>query len=155
MLLTGGHTFGRAACRFFNDRLYNFSNSGSPDPTLNSSYLETLQALCPQDGDQTTLANLDVTTPNAFDKSYFTNLQENRGLLQSDQELFSTEGSDTIDYVNLFACNETAFFESFVESMIRMGNISPLTGTDGEVRLNCRKVNDVSSGSANVLVSSI
>lgn len=155
LLLAGAHTFGRGACRFFSDRIYNFSGTESPDPSLNSSYLETLSALCPQDGDGTVLANLDPTTPDGFDKNYFSNLQENRGLLQSDQELFSTTGSDTIDIVNLFASNETAFFESFVESMIRMGNISPLTGTEGEIRLDCRKVNNDSSGSADVLVSSI
>ncbi|KAJ9697834.1 hypothetical protein PVL29_007113 [Vitis rotundifolia] len=153
--LSGAHTFGRGACRFFSDRIYNFSGTESPDPSLNSSYLETLSALCPQDGDGTVVANLDPTTPDVFDKNYFSNLQENRGLLQSDQELFSTTGSDTIDIVNLFASNETAFFESFVESMIRMGNISPLTGTEGEIRLDCRKVNNDSSGSADVLVSSI
>ncbi|XP_034687270.1 peroxidase A2-like [Vitis riparia] len=153
--LSGAHTFGRGACRFFSDRIYNFSGTESPDPSLNSTYLATLSALCPQDGDGTVLADLDPTTPDGFDKNYFSNLQENRGLLQSDQELFSTTGSDTIDIVNLFASNETAFFESFVESMIRMGNISPLTGTEGEIRLDCRKVNNDSSGSADVLVSSI
>ncbi|GKV30623.1 hypothetical protein SLEP1_g39417 [Rubroshorea leprosula] len=49
--------------------------------------------------------------------------------------------SDTIKIVNRFSSNQTAFFESFVESMIRMGNIMPLTDTKGEIRLNCRVVN--------------
>ncbi|GKU94183.1 hypothetical protein SLEP1_g7709 [Rubroshorea leprosula] len=139
--LSGAHTFGRAQCRTFIGRLYNFSGSGNPDSTLNSTYLATLRQLCPQGGNGSVLTDLDPTTPDAFDSNYFTNLQAQQGLLQSDQELFSTAGADTIEIVNRFSSNQTAFFESFVESMIRMGNIMPLTGTEGEIRLNCSVVN--------------
>lgn len=152
--LSGAHTFGRAQCRFFSDRLYNFTGTATPDSSLDSTYRDNLSTICPENGDGTALTDLDPVTPDGFDKSYFSNLLDNKGLLQSDQELFSTDGSDTIDIVNKFAANETAFFESFVQSMIRMGNISPLTGSDGEIRLNCRVVNDDSTGSADVLVSS-
>jgi peroxidase len=103
-------------------------NSGNPDPTLNTTYLETLQGICPQNGDGTVVTNLDLTTPDVFDNYYYSNLQVQEGLLQSDQELFSTTGADTIDIVNNFSSNQTAFFEAFVVSMIKMGNISPLTG---------------------------
>ncbi|KAB5565181.1 hypothetical protein DKX38_005235 [Salix brachista] len=152
---TSAHTFGRAKCSSFNLRLYNFSGSGNPDPTLNTAYLAALQQLCPQGGNGSVVANLDPTTSDTFDRNYFSNLQTNEGLLRSDQELFSTTGADTIDVVNNFSSNQTAFFESFAVSMIRMGNISPLTGTDGEIRLNCRKVNGISTGSNALLVSSI
>ncbi|OMO73107.1 Plant peroxidase [Corchorus capsularis] len=117
----------------------------TPDQTLNSTYLETLRQICPQGGNASALANLDPTTPDGFDNNYFSNLQIHKGLLQSDQELFSTEGADTIEIVNRFSANQTAFFESFVESMIRMGNLSVLTGTDGEIRSNCRVVNSAAS----------
>ncbi|KAJ4724111.1 Peroxidase [Melia azedarach] len=93
--LSGAHTFGRAQCRTFSQRLFNFSNTGNPDPTLNPTLLATLQQLCPQGGNGSVITNLDPTTPNAFDKNYFSNLQLNNGLLQSDQELFSTPGADT------------------------------------------------------------
>ena len=136
-LFSGAHTFGRAQCRTFNDRLYDFSGSGNPDPTINTTYLGTLQGICPQNGDDTVVTNLDLTTPNVFDNDYFSNLQIHKGLLQSDQELFSTTGADTIDIVNKFSSNQTAFFKAFVVSMIKMGNISPLTGMAGEIRLNC------------------
>ncbi|PNS98079.1 hypothetical protein POPTR_016G058200v4 [Populus trichocarpa] len=139
--LSGAHTFGRAQCRTFSNRLYNFSNTGNPDPTLNTTYLTTLQQICPQNGSGTALANLDPTTSDAFDNNYFTNLQNNQGLLQSDQELFSTPGAATITFVNNFSSNQTAFFQSFVQSMINMGNISPLTGSSGEIRSDCKKVN--------------
>ncbi|KAJ0088729.1 hypothetical protein Patl1_32940 [Pistacia atlantica] len=135
------HTFGRAQCRVFSNRLYNFSSTGNPDPTLNTTYLATLQQICPQNGSGTTLTNLDPTTPDAFDNNYFTNLQNNQGLLQSDQELFSTSGAATVSIVNNFASSQTAFFQSFAQSMINMGNISPLTGSSGEIRSDCKKVN--------------
>ncbi|WVZ08681.1 hypothetical protein V8G54_022027 [Vigna mungo] len=139
--LSGAHTFGRAQCRFFNQRLFNFSGTGSPDPTLNSSYLATLQQNCPQNGSGNTLNNLDPSSPDTFDNNYFQNLLNNQGLLQTDQELFSTNGSATISIVNNFANNQTAFFQAFAQSMINMGNISPLTGSQGEIRLDCKKVN--------------
>jgi peroxidase len=72
--------------------------------------------------------------PNTFENIYFSNLQTNEGLLHSDQELLSTTGEDTIDIVNNFSANQTAFFASFVVSMIKMGNISVLTGIEGEIR---------------------
>lgn len=139
--LSGAHTFGRARCTTFSDRLYNFNGSGNPDPTLNSSYLSTLQTTCPQNGNGNTLSALDPTTPDTFDNNYFTNLQSNSGLLQSDQELFSTSGAATISLVNAFASSTSDFQSNFTNSMINMGNISPLTGSSGEIRLNCGKVN--------------
>ncbi|KAL9455355.1 hypothetical protein AB3S75_010716 [Citrus x aurantiifolia] len=139
--LSGAHTFGRAQCRFFSVRLFNFNNTGNPDPTLDATFLQQLRQLCPQGGNGSVLTNLDVTTPNVFDNKYFSNLRNSKGLLQSDQELFSTPGADTIDIVNVFRKNQAAFFKSFVTSMIRMGNLKPLTGNEGEIRLNCRKVN--------------
>ncbi|XP_028808610.1 peroxidase A2-like [Neltuma alba] len=139
--LSGAHTFGRAQCRFFSNRLFNFNGSGNPDPTLNTTYLATLQQNCPQNGNGSTLNNLDPSSPNTFDNNYYKNLLMNRGLLQSDQELFSTNGSSTVSIVNNFANNQTAFFQAFAQSMINMGNISPLTGSQGEIRSNCRKVN--------------
>ncbi|XP_010535901.1 PREDICTED: peroxidase E5-like [Tarenaya hassleriana] len=139
--LSGGHTFGRVQCQFILDRLYNFNNTGRPDPTLNPTYLDELRRLCPQNGDGTVLANFDPVTPDTFDKQYYSNLRVGKGLIQSDQELFSTPGADTKPLVELYSGSTFAFFGAFVESMIRMGNITPLTGNQGEIRLNCRVVN--------------
>ncbi|KAG2262778.1 hypothetical protein Bca52824_069857 [Brassica carinata] len=139
--LSGAHTFGRARCGVFSNRLFNFSGSGNPDPTLNTTLLSSLQQICPQNGTGSGITNLDLSTPDAFDNNYFTNLQSNNGLLQSDQELFSTTGSATIAIVTSFASNQSLFFQAFAQSMINMGNISPLTGSSGEIRLDCKKVN--------------
>ncbi|XP_042515911.1 peroxidase A2-like [Macadamia integrifolia] len=139
--LSGAHTFGRARCLSFSYRLYNFNGTGNPDPTLNTTYLQTLQQLCPQGGNGSVLANLDPTTSNGFDYHYYSNLQLNQGLLQSDQELFPTSNADTISIVNGYSRDNNSFFNSFGQSMIKMGNLSPLTGSQGEIRLNCRQVN--------------
>ncbi|XP_068663393.1 peroxidase A2-like isoform X2 [Aristolochia californica] len=138
--LSGAHTFGRAKCSSFSNRLYNFSD-GNPDPSLDSSYLTTLQQNCPQNGNGDTLNDLDPTTSDRFDNNYFTNLQNNQGLLESDQKLFSTSGASTVSIVNNFAGSQSAFFQSFAQSMINMGSISPLTGSQGEIRLDCKRVN--------------
>lgn len=141
--LTGAHTFGRAQCRFFNQRLYNFNNTGGPDPTLDTTYLATLRRSCPKNANLNGLNNLDPTTPDEFDKNYYSNVENNRGLLQSDQELLSSSdaASTTAPIVNSFAGSESTFFRAFATSMINMGNISPLTGSQGEIRSNCRKIN--------------
>jgi peroxidase len=138
---TGAHTFGRARCVSFSNRLYDFQSTGNPDPTIDATYLEMLRQTCPQGGDANTLANLDQATANDFDNNYFTNLQNNKGLLQSDQELLSTTGANTVDIVNRFANSQSDFFDSFGQSMIKMGNISPLTGSNGEIRSDCKRVN--------------
>ncbi|XP_011037954.1 PREDICTED: peroxidase E5-like [Populus euphratica] len=154
--LSGAHTFGRAKCSTFDFRLFDFNGTGAPDPSLDPTLLADLQELCPQGGNGSVITDLDLTTPDDFDSKYYSNLQGNQGLLQTDQELFSTPGADdVIELVNAFSANETAFFESFVESMIRMGNLSPLTGSEGEIRLNCRVVNANLAGPDSMLVSSI
>ncbi|KAK7332547.1 hypothetical protein VNO80_29300 [Phaseolus coccineus] len=148
--LSGAHTFGRAHCSTFNNRLYNFNNTGNPDPTLNTIYLATLRQICPQNATGNNLTNLDLTTPDQFDNKYYSNLQQLNGLLQSDQELFSTTAADTIPIVNSFSSNQNTFFANFRASMIKMGNIGVLTGVEGEIRFQCNFVNGDSFGLASM-----
>lgn len=110
---------------------------------MNTTYLAALQQSCPQGGNGSVLNNLDVATPDAFDNNYYTNLQSLRGLLQTDQDLLTAASTNasTAPIVDNFATNQTAFFESFVQAMIKMGNIDVLTGSNGQIRSNCRQVN--------------
>ncbi|KAG2550054.1 hypothetical protein PVAP13_9KG242600 [Panicum virgatum] len=142
--LSGGHTFGRVQCQFVTDRLYNFSGTNMPDPTLDSSYRAFLSQRCPRNGAPASLNDLDPTTPDTFDKNYYTNIEVNRGFLNSDQELKSSPQAQgtTAPIVDQFAGSQDAFFASFAQSMINMGNIRPVTDpSQGEVRTNCRRVN--------------
>ena len=43
--------------------------------------------------------------------------------------------------MRFYAANIDAFRRDFVEAMVRMASLSPLTGSSGEIRSNCRKVN--------------
>ena len=116
-------------------------SSCHPYPTLNTTLSQKLRQPCSKEGNNSVLTDLDVTAPDLFDNKYFLNLQNRKGLLQSDQELFSTPGADTRAIGNVFGRNQAAFFKSFAISMIRMGNLKPLTGNQGEIRSNCRRVN--------------
>lgn len=132
--LSGAHTIGQAQCKNFRSRIYN-------DTNINSAFATSLKASCPQasgTGDSN-LAPLDTTTPNTFDNAYYSNLLSQKGLLHSDQVLFN--GGSTDNTVRNFASNTAAFSSAFTSAMVNMGNISPLTGTQGQVRLSCSKVN--------------
>ncbi len=85
------------------------------------------------------LAPLDTTTANAFDNAYYTNLLSNKGLLHSDQVLFNNGSTDNT--VRNFASNAAEFSSAFATAMVNMGNIAPKTGTNGQIRLSCSKVN--------------
>ncbi|THU45862.1 hypothetical protein C4D60_Mb02t22440 [Musa balbisiana] len=141
--LSGGHTIGLARCVTFNNRLSNFSSTESVDPTLDSSMAADLQSLCSQSSDGNATTALDRNSTDVFDNHYFKNLLSQKGLLSSDQGLFSSdEGvAATKGLVQTYSNSSSAFFSDFVSSMIKMGSISPLTGSAGEIRRNCRAVN--------------
>ncbi|XP_010531058.1 PREDICTED: peroxidase 49 [Tarenaya hassleriana] len=140
--LSGSHTIGFSRCTSFRQRLFNQSGiNGQASETLNSSYAAWLRPRCPtrSGGDQNLFA-LDFMSASKFDNSYFKNLIKNKGLLNSDQVLFSSN-RQARDLVEKYAEDQDEFFEQFAKSMIKMGNISPLTGFSGEVRKNCRDIN--------------
>ncbi|CAL9211167.1 unnamed protein product [Musa hybrid cultivar] len=130
--LSGGHTIGLARCISFRPHIYN-------DTNIDPSFASQRQQSCPSSGGDNNLAPLDLQTPTTFDNKYFQNLVAHRGLLHSDQELFNNGSQDAL--VRQYSTNAAAFASDFAAAMVKMGNISPLTGTSGEIRLNCRKVN--------------
>ncbi|KAL5707837.1 peroxidase [Ranunculus cassubicifolius] len=138
--LSGGHTIGLVKCSTFSHRLFNFSGTGAPDTTLETTTLTDLQAVCPQNGDGEKRTVLDRNSVDLFDNNYFKNLMNQKGVLQSDQELFSN-ATITKSIVKSYADDKSLFFNDFRNSMIKMGNISPLTGVQGEIRKNCRVTN--------------
>lgn len=138
--LTGGHTIGYAQCFAFKRRLFDFQGSGKPDPTLDSSLLSSLQSTCPnRDASKTNLAPLDVTSTNKFDNLYYTNLKSNKALLESDQALMGDP--QTAAMVESYSMNPLLFYNDFVASMIKLGNVGVLTGENGEIRKKCGSVN--------------
>ncbi|CAL1356790.1 unnamed protein product [Linum trigynum] len=130
-VLSGGHTIGQARCAGFRNRIYNETN-------INANFATTRRASCPATGGDNNLAPLD-SSPNRFDTAYFSGLVGQRGLLHSDQQLFNGGSQDAL--VRTYSTNVNTFVRDFANAMIRMGNISPLTGTNGEIRRNCRVLN--------------
>ncbi|KAK6238387.1 hypothetical protein QUC31_003856 [Theobroma cacao] len=130
--LSGGHTIGLARCTTFRGRIYN-------DTNIDPNFAANRRANCPASGGDNNLAPLDIQTPTRFDNYYFRNLVAQRGLLHSDQELFNGGSQDAL--VRTYSTNPEVFSSDFAAAMVRMGNISPLTGTRGEIRRNCRVVN--------------
>ncbi|CAL5335244.1 hypothetical protein CsSME_00017664 [Camellia sinensis var. sinensis] len=130
--LSGSHTIGQARCTVFRSHIYN-------DANINAQFATSLKANCPSTGGDNNLAPLDTTSPTAFDNAYYKNLQGQKGLLHSDQELFN--GGSTDAQVNTYSTNSATFFTDFGNAMVKMGNLSPLTGTSGQIRTNCRKAN--------------
>jgi peroxidase len=115
--LQGAHTFGKVQCQFTRENC----TAGQPAGALE---------------------DLDRVTPNVFDKKYYGNLLHGQAQLPYDQVLLSDPSAlaTTVPIVHRFVSNQKDFFGNFVASMIKMGNISPLTGRNGEIRMNCRRV---------------
>ncbi|CAN1240696.1 Peroxidase 52 [Linum grandiflorum] len=117
------------------------ANNGISPPTSNLNRLTSRFNMLGQNGTgDNNLAPLDFQTPTSFDNRYFENLVSQRGLLHSDQQLFPGAGS-TDSIVRGYSGNEAAFKSDFASAMVKMGDISPLTGSSGEIRRNCRRPN--------------
>ncbi|KAK2972920.1 hypothetical protein RJ640_015635, partial [Escallonia rubra] len=138
--LSGAHTIGQAKCLLFSNRLFNFSGTGAPDTTMEDTMVSDLQNLCPLNGNGNITAALDRNSVDLFDNHYYKNLLNEKGLLSSDQILFSSDEAvaTTKTRVEQYSNDSTLFFADFANSMINMGNIHPLTGSSGEIRKNCR-----------------
>ncbi|GLJ14569.1 hypothetical protein SUGI_0235830 [Cryptomeria japonica] len=130
--LSGAHTIGQARCTTFRSRVFN-------DTNIDSAFATSVQGNCPSNGGDDNLSPLDSVTPYFFDNTYYINLRGQKGLLHSDQELFNGGSADAL--VTAYSTNPITFFSDFAAAMVNMGNISPLTGTNGQVRTNCRKAN--------------
>jgi peroxidase len=140
VVLSGGHTIGFAQCFTFKGRLFDFQNSGKPDPTLDASTLTNLLGVCPNKLESNTnLAPLDTASTFKFDNSYYTNLVNNAGILESDQALMADTKAAAL--VNSYSNNPYLFSNDFAASMVKMGNIGILTGQQGQIRKTCALVN--------------
>ncbi|KAL0367814.1 UNVERIFIED_CONTAM: Peroxidase 40 [Sesamum radiatum] len=141
--LSGAHTMGKARCSSFSARI-NSSSIISNSPDVNLQYLQSLQQLCSQSDANTTLADLDHITPTTFDNQYYVNLVSGEGLLGSDQALL-TGNEETRSIIECYAGDVETFFEDFKMAMLKMGRLQQANGGDGEVRRNCRAVNQLGS----------
>ncbi|KAK2369878.1 Peroxidase 52 [Trifolium repens] len=131
-VLSGAHTIGQGECQFFRTRIYNETN-------IETTFATSRKANCPVSGGDTNLAPLDTLTPTSFDNNYYKNLVASKGLFHSDQVLFNNGSQDSL--VSTYSANGVKFSSDFALAMIKLSKLSPLTGTNGEIRKNCRLVN--------------
>uniref|UniRef100_A0A2N9EWT8 Peroxidase n=1 Tax=Fagus sylvatica TaxID=28930 RepID=A0A2N9EWT8_FAGSY len=140
--LSGAHSIGISHCTSFLKRLYNFSETQLQDPSMDPIFARDLKTKCPQTA--TRILNdptvpLDVVTPNRLDINYYNNLKKHHGLLTSDQTLLSSPS--TAEIVRNNARDGAAWAKKFAAAMVKMGYIEVLTGSQGEIRKDCRVVN--------------
>ncbi|XP_042501639.1 peroxidase 55 [Macadamia integrifolia] len=137
--LSGAHTVGFSHCGKFTNRLYSFSSASTLDPSLNASYAQQLMAACPQNVDPNIAFDLDLITPQTFDNFYYHNLVAGKGLLSSDEVLFTDPASQST--VIDFATNPSDFNAAFITAMIKLGRVGVKTGLEGEIRTVCTTFN--------------
>nr|CAB3475534.1 unnamed protein product [Digitaria exilis] len=118
--LSGGHTIGVGHCTSFDP---------GTDATMDAGFAAQLRKTCPATGIVDRTAALDFVTPVDFDNKYYANLVNRKGLLTSDR----------------FAKSQRAFSNQFAASMLKMGQLKVLTGSQGQVRRNCFAPNPASS----------
>ncbi|KAJ6772097.1 PEROXIDASE 11 [Salix koriyanagi] len=141
----GAHTIGMARCANYRSRIYGDFEKTSERSPMSETYLNSLRSTCPAAGGagDNNISAMDSATPNLFDNSFYQLLLKGDGLLNSDQELYSSMlGIETKNLVIKYAHDSPAFFQQFSDSMVKMGNITnPDSFVNGEVRTNCRFVN--------------
>ncbi|KAL9659802.1 hypothetical protein QQ045_024611 [Rhodiola kirilowii] len=87
--LSGAHTLGQAQCQFFRDKVYTNKSH------INVGFASMRRRGCPSNNGNTNLAPLDLVTPNSFDNNYFKNLQQKKGLFESDKTLYDNGPTDS------------------------------------------------------------
>ncbi|XP_020096412.1 peroxidase 7 [Ananas comosus] len=132
VVLSGAHTIGRCSCGSIQYRIYNYTEYGLADPSIDLKFLNFLQRKCRQASEYT---ELDAVTPTIFDSVYYKNLQQRMGLLSTDQMLYAD--SRTGPLVKALAAQHNLFYQQFGVSMKKLSKVQVLTGDEGEVRTKC------------------
>ncbi|KAI6694551.1 hypothetical protein NL676_022261 [Syzygium grande] len=138
--LSGAHSIGVSHCTSFSNRLYSFNATSKQDPLLDPKYAAFLKTKCPQNNSKTnpTVA-LDSITPNILDNKYYQQLMTYRGLLSSDEALYTSMLTKGMVLNN--AKDGSVWGAKFVKAMVKLGSVDVLTGMQGEIRKVCSAVN--------------
>ncbi|KAK1264435.1 Peroxidase 25 [Acorus gramineus] len=142
--LVGAHTIGQTDCLFFRYRLYNFTATSNPDPSIDQAFLVQLQSMCPAKGDPSRRVALDPGSPTRFDVGFFKNVRDGKGVLESDQRLWG----DPVTQKTVHAYAGTfrgllglRFDFEFAKAMVKLGGVGVKTGAQGEIRRVCSSFN--------------
>ncbi|XP_021720316.1 peroxidase 60-like [Chenopodium quinoa] len=142
VVLLGGHTVGFTHCEKFDHRLYNFHNTGKPDPRMHTGMLYALKKMCPKDGsgaDNKVYFEYNPKKHYHFDNGYYKQLLVNQGKLEIDANIGRSPLTNSI--VKKLAYSPDYFVNRFGSAMVNLGRVGVLTGNQGEIRRSCRAVN--------------
>ena len=140
--LSGAHSIGVSHCTSFLKQLYDFNGTHLQDPSMDPKFAKDLKTKCPKNagnGNDDPTVPFDVLTPYRLDIKYYKNLKKHHGLLTSDQTLLSCPSTAKIVRNN--ARHGAKWAKKFAAAMVKMGDIEVLTGSQGEIRKDCRFVN--------------
>ncbi|KAF7851215.1 hypothetical protein BT93_L4316 [Corymbia citriodora subsp. variegata] len=107
-------------CNTFWTCIYNETN-------IDANFTTTQRIDCPASGGGSNLASLNQS------------LVAQHGLIHLDQGLFNRGSSYA--FIKTHSNNYRAFTSDFAIAMLKMGNFNSLTGTNREIKRNCRMVN--------------
>ncbi|WKA00015.1 hypothetical protein VitviT2T_018411 [Vitis vinifera] len=125
------HTIGTSACQFFSDKLYNFNTTtgNGVDFFIEPAFFPHLQAFCPKKNDANRHVALDTSSPNTFNASFFKNLKNGRGILESDKKLWTNDFTKSYmqRFLGIRGLQALNFNMEFGKSMVKMSNIGVKT----------------------------
>ncbi|KAL2629473.1 hypothetical protein R1flu_014159 [Riccia fluitans] len=136
VVLSGGHTIGRASCGAVQQRLYNFGGvEGATDPSIDPKFAKELKEKCPQNQQGSELS-MD-SSKSTFDNLYFKAVLAKKGLFESDANLLTNPVG--LELVTRYSKPVSSFYSDFAAAMLKMSNIQ--WSTDGEIRRVCSAIN--------------
>lgn len=125
-------------------RLYHFPTGGGSDPSINPEFLPELKSMCPENGDVNVRLPIDRGSEKTFDSQILQNIRSGLAVLQSDASLYQDEATKSVvdSYFGLLSPFLGPSFEAdFATSMVKMGRIGVLTGSQGKIRRVCSSFN--------------
>ena len=69
---------------------------------------------------------------------YYHSLLHSRGILYFDQQIIF--GEETRMWIRVYASDMSLFRHDFAQAMMKLSNLHVLTGSAGQIRLNCSRV---------------
>jgi peroxidase len=117
------------------------TNAHDTDPSLDPRYMAELRIKCPNLEDNMTLVEMDPGSFKTFDLSYYGRVAKRRGLFHSDGALLTDGFTRAYVMRHTTGAYKEEFFADFAASMVKMGSVEVLTGSQGEIRRKCNVAN--------------
>ncbi|KAK6917773.1 hem peroxidase [Dillenia turbinata] len=134
--ILGAHTLGVGHCINIVDRIYD----SKPSNKMDFSFKALLRLQCPTLIPFTNVTSIPIdATPLVFDNQYYKDAVMGRGLLSIDSRIaFHPQTAPTF---RRFENDQSYFFQVFSSAFAKLSSTNVLSGTKGEIRRYCNRVN--------------